>query len=233
MADNTVYDSIFKTMAHRAPRLMVPLINLAFGRDYPLDEPIVQLSNEQEEAREPRVTDSVFRLRDKLYHVECQSTADSSMVVRMIEYDFAIALKGAIVSGEPYEMDFPESCVLFLRHTSGTPDALSMRVNLPGGQSFDYETKVVKAQALTSEEIFEKGLLLLLPYYLMRHERALEQIEGDDARTNALIAECSDLRARLEAATLGEGDPLLYEQLLELIIRVVDHMMESQGRSCA
>ena len=41
------------------------------------------------------------------------------------------------------------------------------------------------------------------------------------------------MRARLEAATLGEGDPLLYEQLLELIMRVVDHMMESQGRSCA
>ena len=227
MADNTVFDSVFKTIAHRAPKLLIPLVNEAFGRDYPYDEPVVQFSAEHEGLQGTIIADTVFRLHDKIYHVECQSTPDSGMAVRMIEYDFAIALAGAIGSGEPYEMDFPESCVLYLRHTSSTPDALEVKVNLPTGDSFTYEAKVVKAQLITSDELFEKNLLLLLPFYLMRYERALSQIEADDAKSAQLLAECADLRARLEDATLVAGDPLLYEQLTELIIRVSDHMLAS------
>jgi len=55
-------------------------------------------------------------------------------------------------------------------------NALRMEVRLPDGGSFDYQAKVVKAQGYSSEELFEKRLLLLLPYYLMRYERSLEQI---------------------------------------------------------
>lgn len=224
MPDNTVYDSVFKTMVHKAPRLVIPFINEAFGRNYPEDASIEQFSNEHEGLRGSVISDSVFRLQDKIYHVECQSTPDTDMVVRMIEYDFAIALEGALNSGTPYEMSLPQSCVLFLRHTIGTPDELAIKVNLPDGGSFDYKAKVVKAQLFSSSELFEKRLLLLLPYYLMRYEKALADIVADDARVAQLIAECADLRAELESATLAEGEPLLYEQLVELIIRVTDHL---------
>ncbi|MBQ9003552.1 MAG: hypothetical protein IJ087_17020, partial [Eggerthellaceae bacterium] len=225
MADNTVFDSVFKTMVHKTPQLVIPFINEAFGRSYPADAPIVQFNSEHEEPQGPRIADSVFRLGDKIYHIECQSTPDSNMVVRMIEYDFAIALEQAIAAGAPYEMDFPESCVLFLRDTANTPDELRLKVNLPGGGSFDYTASVVKAQRFGIEEIFEKRLLLLLPYYLMRYEGALSAIAADDARTDGLIAECAELRAGLETATLGKGEALLYEELVELIIRVIDHIM--------
>ena len=227
MADNTVFDSAFKTVIHKAPWLVIPLINEAFDRSYSQDALITHFSNEHEGPRGSTVSDSVFWLQDKVYHVECQSTPDADMAVRMIEYDFAIALEGALGGGTPYEMNFPESCVLFLRHTSNTPDALQMRVNLPSGDSFTYESKVVKAQLFTSDEIFEKNLLLLLPFYLMRYERLLGRIESDDVKTAQLVAECADLRARLESSTLAAGEPLLYEQLVELIIRVSDHMLEN------
>ena len=88
-------------------------------------------------------------------------------------------------------------------------------------------SRVVKAQRFTSDEIFEKRLLLLLPYYLMRYEEALGEIESDGGRANELIVECADLRNKLEGATLAEGQPLLYEQLLELIIRVCDHLFRA------
>ena len=227
MADNTVFDSVFKTLAHKAPQLMVPFINEAFGRSYPLDTEVVQFSNEHQGPLGESVSDSVFRLQDKIYHVECQSTPDANMVVRMVEYDFAIALEGALAAGAPYEMDFPESCVLFLRHGANTPDALRMKVNLPDGESFIYSAKVVKAQSFSSEDLFEKHLLLLLPYYLMRYEKAVGRIADDEVRTAQLIAECSDLRARLEGVTLAEGETLLYEELTELIIKVSDYMLRA------
>lgn len=224
---SAVFDSVFKTLINKTPQLIVPFINEAFGRSYPDDEPVVRFSNEHESPRGSRISDTVFRLKDKIYHLECQSTADSNMVIRMIEYDFAIALEGALAAGAPYEMDFPESCVLFLRHASNTPDILEMKVNLPGGDSFIYEAKVVKAQHYRSDEIFGKKLLLLLPYYLMRYEKGLESIAGSNTRTAELLAECAELRANLEEATLAAGDELLYEQLVELIIKVSDYMLRA------
>lgn len=226
MADNTVFDSVFKTMVHKTPQLIVPFINEVFGRNYPADTPVIQFSNEHEELRGSLIDDSVFRLQNKMYHVECQSISDSSMVIRMIEYDFAIALEQALTAGKPYEIDFPSSCVLFLRHSSKTPDVLKLKVNLPNGKSFLYETKVVKAQAYDSKELFQKRLFLLLPYYLMRYERSLDKIATDPNLTARLVEECVDLNTQLVNAMSETGDRLLYEELVELIIRVIDHILD-------
>ena len=225
MTDNTVFDSVFKTMVHRAPQLIIPFINEAFGRHYSQDTQLITFNDEHETALGTRIDDTVFRLEDKIYHIECQSDSDASIVVRMIEYDFAIGLEMALRTGKPCEIDFPESCVLFLRHTVNTPDALSIKINLPDGTSFDYHTKVFKAQEVGSEELFEKHLLILLPYYLMRYEKQLTTIDGDDTETAKLVAECASLRNQLELATLGMGNGLLYEQLVELIIKVSDHLL--------
>ena len=225
MADNTVFDSVFKTMVHKSPQLMIPFINEVFGRNYPQDSPIIRFSDEHESLRGTIIDDTVFRLAEKIYHIECQSTADANMVVRMIEYDFHIALEEALSEGEPYELDFPASCVLYLRHTSKTPDSLRMKVNLPGGDSFQYETKVIKAQKYTSDEIFKKQLLLLLPYYLMRYERNLSTIASDDQRSEQLVHECTELRTELESTVLRMGDTPLYEELVELIIQISDHLL--------
>ena len=225
MADNTVFDSVFKTMVHRSPQLMIPFINEVFGRNYAQDSPIVRFSDEHESLRGTIIDDTVFRLAEKIYHVECQSTSDASMVVRMIEYDFHIALEEALTEGAPYELDFPASCVLYLRHSSKTPDSLHVKVNLPNGGSFQYETKVVKAQLFSSDEIFSKRLLLLLPYYLMRYEQNLSAIASDDRQSEQLVHECSELRTELESVVLRMGDTPLYEELVELIIKVSDHLL--------
>ena len=65
----------------------------------------------------------------------------------------------------------------------------------------------------------------MLPYYLMRYEHSLEQIAGNNIRTAQLVEECVNLNARLANTVLGMGDRLLYEELVELIIRVSDHIM--------
>lgn len=171
MASSTVFDSVFKTMVHKIPWLIVPFVNEVFDRSYPEDTRVHPFNDEHESDRGRKIDDTVFRLGEKIYHIECQSVTDSNMVIRMIEYDFSIALEEALNRGKPYRLEFPSSCVLYLRHSSATPDVLNMEVLLPNGESFDYETKVVKAQTYSSEEIFRKRLLLLLPYYLMRYEK--------------------------------------------------------------
>lgn len=227
MADNTVFDSVFKTMVQKEPRLLIPFVNEVFCRNYPQDAQIVRFSDEHEGVRGTVIDDTVFRLQDKIYHVECQSTADSAMVIRMIEYDFPIALESALDAGAPYGMEFPASCVLFLRHGKNTPDELSIKVKLPSGDSFDYVTKVVKAQSYSSQQLVAKRLLILVPYYLMRYEQDIPQIANDPMLADQLIAKCSELRGELESLTVKSGDTVLYEELVELIIKVSDHLFAS------
>ena len=228
MADNTVFDSAFRTMIEKVPEVVIPLINEAFGRDYPLDEPFEQYRNEHETVDHRIATDSFFRVRDMCYHIECQSTPDSTMVVRMIEYDFAIALEEAIRNGAPYEMRFPQSCVLFLRDAPADNGKLKMRVLLPSGDSFMYETGVVLAQSYGKEEIFAKELLILLPFYIMRYEGEFDDIAENNERTGELLAECEMLRFQLESAAISRDNALLYEHIVELAVRVADHVLAKQ-----
>ena len=104
-----------------------------------------------------------------------------------------------------------------------------MEVTLPNNSSFDYEVKIFKVQLVDKEELFQKRLLILLPYYLMRYEQELAGISEDDEQTARLVAECTDLRMKLAEATINMGDTLLYEELTELIIRVSDYLTRAYG----
>lgn len=93
MVNNTIFDDVFRTMLEKMPELIVPVINEIFGTEYPMDIPLEQLRNEHQTRSGERITDSYFRIGNKGYHIECQSTDDSEMVIRMVEYDFAISLE--------------------------------------------------------------------------------------------------------------------------------------------
>ena len=92
MTNNTIFDDVFRTLLEKMPELAVPLINEVFGTSYPEDIEIIQKRNEHHTKQGEIITDSHLLIEDKAYHIECQSTADSSMVIRMIEYDFSISL---------------------------------------------------------------------------------------------------------------------------------------------
>lgn len=223
MDSSNIYDSVFKAMVHKTPKLLIPFINEVFGRRYEIDAPIVQFNEEHEGPLGTRISDSVFRIEDMVYPLECQSTHDASMVVRVVEYDFSIALQEALEQGAPYRMKFPSSCVLLLRHASKTPDYLEME--MPDSESFRHHTKIYKTQLVSEEEIFRRRLLILLPFYLMRYEKELSGLDAESDAAAALIRECREIRMRLADLTLLQGDELLYRQITELIIRASDHLL--------
>ena len=41
MADNAIFDDVFRTMLEKMPELVIPLINEAIGNNYPAQIPIV------------------------------------------------------------------------------------------------------------------------------------------------------------------------------------------------
>ena len=78
-----------------------------FHTSYPEDVEITQLRNEHQQADGEVITDSCLLIGKKMYHIECQSTDDTTMAVRMIEYDFAIAIEYAAKQGRRHEGESP------------------------------------------------------------------------------------------------------------------------------
>ena len=220
----TVFDDVFRTMVQKMPQLLIPLINEVFQTDYSEEENFEQYRNEHEEAFGKVVTDSIIVIRNKTYHIECQSVDDSTMAIRMVEYDFAIALEQSVRNGRMYEMDFPESCVLYLRSSKNTPDVLQVKVNIPGGNSFVYEAKTIMLNRYTRNELFQKNLLLLLPFYILKYEKDKDSLSSDEKRLHELLADYEEIRKRLETELISEEKSVLYTDIIDLIIRISDHV---------
>ena len=210
--NNTIFDDVFCTMIEKMPYLAVPLINEVFHTSYPQDVPIIQLHNEHRQENGEIITDSCLKIGDKLYHIECQSTDDTTMAIRMIEYDFSIAVENAHKQGRRYRMDFPRSCVLYLRSGNNTPDFLGVEMALADGNIVLYQISTIKLETYTKDSIFEKNLLMLLPFYIMRYEKNIHE----EIRTN-LVKELS-----------GADKAALYMDLNKLIIKIADYICQSE-----
>lgn len=120
----------------------MPLINEVFGTSYPEDILLIQKRNEHQTKQGEIITDSYFLIADKAYHIECQSTSDSSMIIRMIEYDFSISLESLQLEDGKYRMYFPNSCILFLR---GNADRkmLGVEIVMPDGSTTKYKVPAI------------------------------------------------------------------------------------------
>ena len=168
---NTPYDDVFRTLVNDCSALIIPVINEVFGEHYSGKERIIfspneHFLNQQDGNEDGRITDTSFKIEGKetkKYHLECQSSTDNSMLVRFFEYDTQIALDEGEIKGNILTVTLPHSAVLFLRHHASTPDTLKIRMITPGG-TVEYDIQVMKSQQYTLKEIFEKNLLLLIPF---------------------------------------------------------------------
>lgn len=230
MTNNTIFDDVFRTMVEKMTHLVVPLINEVFGTAYPEDVKIEQLRNEHQLEDGELITDARLLIGDKVYHIECQSTDDATMAIRMVEYDFAIALERGWRSGRKYHLEFPKSCVIYLRCTRNTPDFEEVEIVLPDGQICEYRVPTVKVEHYTKNSIFEKKLLLLLPFYIMRYEKMADSIEKDQEKLKKLLREYEDIRKELEKEVSISDRSELYMDLNKLIVRISDYIFRDKKK---
>ena len=226
--NNTIFDDVFRTMVEKIPQLAVPLINEVFQTSYPEDVEIIQLRNEHHQENGEIITDSCLRIGRKLYHIECQSVDDTTMAIRMIEYDFAIALDSARKYGRRYRMEFPKSCVLYLRSGKNTPDFLKVEVVFPDGKIQVYRIPTVKLDEYTKDKIFEKNLLMFLPFYIMRYEKKKHDMRKNLELLQILLDEYDEIRINLEKELTETGKAELYTNLTKLIVKIADHIFEKE-----
>lgn len=201
-----VYDGVFRTMLNDCRKLIIPVINEVFKEDYTGEEEIEFFPNEhfidqQDAADQRRITDTNFTIFGKIkkkYHLECESSLpDGRMTIRLFEYDAQIALDEGEVVEETLTVTFPNTAVLYLRTYKKTPDKMKYVINTPGG-TVQYDVPVMKVQAYSLDDIFEKRLLLLIPFYIFSHEKSFPEYNSSEQKLEELKAEYQDILARLD-----------------------------------
>lgn len=202
---STPYDDVFRTLLNDCSSLIIPVINEVFGEEYSGKEKIIFSPNEhflnQQDGKEnERITDTSFKIQGnvtKKYHLECQSNTDHSMLVRFFEYDTQIALDEGEIKENVLTVTLPHSAVLFLRSQTSTPDQLKIRMVTPGG-SVEYSILVIKSKKYVPDEIFQKNLLFLIPFYIFSHESQFEEYEKDETKRKVLESEYEYIKNELE-----------------------------------
>ena len=201
-----IYDGAFRTILNDCRKLVIPVINEIFDENYTGNEEIQFFPNEhfldqQDGADKERITDTNLRIigkETKKYHIECESSLpDGKITVRLFEYDAQIALDEGMVTKETLTVTFPNTAVLYLRTYQKTPDKMKYVIVPPGG-TVQYDVPIMKVQTYSLDDIFEKNLLMLLPFYIFSHEKNFDVYNTDEQKLEELKGEYQVILDRLQ-----------------------------------
>ena len=127
-------------------------------------------------------------------------------------------------------MEFPRSCVLYLRNSRNTPDFLEVDVVFPDGGCHLYRVPAIKVENYTKDNIFEKSLLMLLPFYIMRYEKRGHEMSENPQLFQELLNEYEVIRSKLEVEITESGRSELFSDLIGLITRISDHIFRNEEK---
>ena len=227
MGSSTIFDDVLRTIQERRPKLLIPLVNEVFHETFPADTEVTRLPEEYQKVISKVVADSCNKLDDKIYHFECQSRKDGNMILRMVEYDFMIALVDSSRRGDTERIKFPRSCVIYLRTTATMSDEECLEIEMPDGQIIIYRVPVLKLRNYTIDEIFEKNLLILLPYYIINYEKKISKIATDSTRSNSLMQEYKEIVERLAKAT--QNDEIgTFQDIMQMMRELIHYLLRKQ-----
>ena len=238
--DNTPYDDVFRTLLTDCTELMIPVVNEIFHTKYTGKETICLLQNEHfirmpDGSEQERITDSSFEIiseetapiaqgQKKRYHIECQSTEDGTMIVRMFEYDTQLALENREFTSNILTVQFPDSAIVSLRHTKNTPEEMTVKVLTPGGK-VSYTVPILKVKRYTIHELFEKKLFFLIPFHIFAYEKDFKELEENKKKLKQLEAEYASIRERLEiACQMGDLNRYAKAAILDMSRKVIEHI---------
>ncbi len=234
-----IYDGAFRTILNDCRKLIIPVINEIFKEHYTGEEEIRFFPNEhfldqQDAADKERITDTNFQIIGKIvkkYHLECESSLpDGKITVRLFEYDAQIALDEGEFTEETLTVTFPNTAVMYLRAYKKTPDKMKYVIVTPGG-TVQYDVPIMKVQSYSLDEIFEKRLLMLIPFYIFSHEKSFLEYNNNEQKLEELKAEYRIILERLDdlekQGIIGAFDKRTIIELSSDVIREIARKYEN------
>ena len=224
-SNSTIFDDTFRTMLSKMPELIIPMINEVFDTSYPPDIPITRYQDEFYDRHKKMIADSHLRIAHIHYHAECQSTGDPTMHIRMLEYDTAIGLEYiSCINGE-FHLTLPQSFVLYLSSTSKTVFP-AINLHLTNNCNVIYHPKPVYLIDYSLTEIFQKNLIFLIPFYIIRYrsKNKLGRIIETSDIFQQLMDEYRSIKRYLTTVLYNNEKEYLYLRIIELSNRIINYI---------
>ena len=226
MGNSTIFDDVLRTIQERRPKLLIPLVNEVCHTAYPENMKVTRLPEEYQKVVSKVVADSCNKIMEQIYHFECQSTSDGNMILRMVEYDFMIALTESRNQLDKRKIKFPRACIIYLRATKNTLTEEQIEIEMADGQIITYRVPTIRLRDYSIDEIFEKNLLILLPYYIINYEKELSKVAEEKERKENLLSEFIAIISRLEKAT--KEDEGLFLDIVKMMQRVMRYLLREE-----
>ena len=226
------YDAVFRASVQNMKDYLVPLVNEAFEEHF-TEKADVYLLPEKQETKQTdgsiieREMDIHARMVEgnvtRFYHFELESTAgNKSFAIRIAEYAAGAAFGSAVLTEVGAKMTIPYSAVIFLRSTDNTPDKLTIEIEYPGG-TCSYEAPALKLKDYSVDELFDKRLYLLIPYYAFNFEKDFEKMDsvGIEELKEAYDSIFNKLSSMVGSGEIGEADR---SHLLDWMVEVLNKL---------
>ena len=225
------YDSVFWTSVEHMTSYFIPLVNEAFGEHFS-DQATVTLRPMKQTIKLPGAkwiqgeVDSLATLSErditKNYHFEVQAWGDAGYAIHIAEYAAGYAYGSVVKTEHGADMTIPYSAVILLRSKGSMPDKLIIGIRYPGGR-VTYEAPVLKMKDYSIADLFEKRLLLLLPFFGFSFVDEFERMDAQGA--GELRDTLDEIHARLtEKVRSGEMDESQKNHLIDWMQRVLQKL---------
>ena len=228
--ENT-YDSVFWTSVVKMTRYLIPLVNEAFGEHYTDNasiklKPGKQITEQTDSSLKHGEVDALAELSEngitKDYHIEVETWSDKTIAVRIAEYAAGAAYDSVTLTELGAEMTIPYSAVIFLRAGDEIPDELVISIKYPGGTA-SYKAPTMKIKNYSIEDLFDKKLLLLLPFYGFNFDKKLPEMDSEGiGELKDALDEINDRLVNMYES--GEIDILQYGHLMDWLRRVLEKL---------
>jgi len=236
-ADYQVYNGAFKELYTYCPQLLIPLINVMFGEEYSLDEPVILIHKDQVYSGKDKLgksylsekyPDALLAIGGQYYHIECECDRDDDIIIRILKYNQIIAYNNRIseeVVNNTTQIVVPEinSGVFYIKkHQNVKKDnyyfnELGVK-NIPCFIVADY----------TLEELVAQNLYIAFPFYLIRYESYLRG-KLKESRLNAILYDEDEIFMGLENAIklniISDKDR---DKILQCTKVILDHLIVDQ-----
>lgn len=167
-----IYDSTFKRILTLSTKSVINFINGLFGTDYPTDSTITYNWTEHENKDlKWTLADSILTINNEsAYHMEAQMTEDEEIIFRVFEYGFGHAYQNRIIEKGGETLTFPEPRIIYLNEVDMTKvsDEYTLTLDFGSQGKFVYKTPVVKLQNIPVEELNERKMIILIPFFLLK-----------------------------------------------------------------
>ena len=102
-------------------------------------------------------------------------------------------------------------------------------VIMPDGSVTEYKVPAIYVGHYTKDEILQKQLFFLLPFYIMRYEK--KALDTQDQELQKMLEEYREIEKCLEEEFLEEGKEKAYRDLMELILRISDYILRNKEKA--